>query len=158
MDRTLMERELSFLHANLKHYMTHWPEGHENWSPVPGKAFTLLELASHLYTLPLMCAATLRGASNEEVLKLAGGPWDADGPADLLAVLDEGMETLHDELEVFSDTELAEKAIPWPFGEPLSPAAHVMALITHLYHHRGQFHLYLKLLGQPVDTETVFTA
>ncbi|WP_423748994.1 hypothetical protein [Caldibacillus debilis] len=25
-----------------------------------------------------------------------------------------------------------------------------------MHHHRGQFHLYLKQLGQPVDTETVY--
>ncbi|HYF79635.1 MAG TPA: DinB family protein [Symbiobacteriaceae bacterium] len=158
MDRTLLERELSFLHANLKHYLTYWPEGQEQWSPVPGKAYTLLDLASHLYTQPLGYAAILRGAPPEEIIKIAGGPWDATGPADLLADLERGMAALHAALASLSDEEFAGKAIPWPFGEPLSPAAHLMTLITHIHHHRGQFHLYLKLLGLPVDTGTVYTA
>lgn len=158
MDRGLWDRELTFLHRNLRLYLRHWPAGHEAWSAVPGKAFTLLELASHLYTLPHSCAAILRRAPEDEIIRWQGGPWEATGPQDLQRLLDQGMQALKAELERLSDQNLIEKHVPWPFGEPMPPQDHVLALITHMYHHRGQFHLYLKQLGQPVDTESVFAS
>lgn len=158
MNRDGWERELGFLHRNLAHYLTHWPTGHEGWSPVPGKSFTLLELASHLYILPLSYAAILGMEPEAKILKLQGGPWAATGPADLLAHLNQGMDALGAALRALSDADFASKPVPWPFGEPVSPESHLLSLVTHLYHHRGQFHLYLKQLGQPVDTDTIFTA
>jgi len=153
--RALWEGELDFLRRNLIHYLRHWPQGREDWRPAPN-TFTLLELASHLYGLPKAYAAVLREAPREEIFRLMGGPWSARGPEDLQQMLAEGMEEFRSLLASVPAGEFAVRPVPWPFGEPLTPEQLVLNLVTHMYHHRGQFHVYLKQLGAPVDTETVY--
>jgi len=55
-----------------------------------------------------------------------------------------------------SDEEWETKRFPCPFYPSATAKKHLFQLITHMHHHRGQFHLYIKQLGQPVDTGTVY--
>ncbi|HEY8395078.1 MAG TPA: DinB family protein [Thermaerobacter sp.] len=153
--RALWERELDFLRSNLLHYLRYWPPGQEDWRPV-ANAFSLLDLASHLYGLPKAYAAVLREAPREEIFRLMGGPWTARGPEDLRRLLEEGMEEFRTLLATVPAAEFSLRQVPWPFGEPMTPERLVLNLVTHMYHHRGQFHIYLKQLGAAVDTETVY--
>lgn len=153
--RVLWEGELEFLRKNLIHYLRYWPAGEEDWRPAPN-AYRLLDLASHLFGLPKAYAAVLREAPREEIFRLTGGPWTARGPEDLQRLLEEGMDEFRSLLAAVPDAEFSARPVPWPFGEPMTPERLVLNLVTHIYHHRGQFHIYLKQLGAPVDTETVY--
>lgn len=79
------------------------------------------------------------------------------GVNDMRDLLDRGMRRVTDLLGSFSDEEFATKPIPHPFGEPATPERPALSLITHMHHHRGQLHNYLRHLGVAVDTGTLYT-
>lgn len=148
--------ELQFLHKNLLHYLEYWPEGKNDWQPTEN-SFSLLKLASHLYNLPGDYALIL-GGELEKYKEIIKSDWTEKDVNDLKESLDRGVKLLQETIQSFSNAEMTEKLYPWPFGEPLTAKKHLFTLITHMYHHRGQLHLYLKQLGQPVNTETLFHA
>jgi len=147
-------KELQFLHKNLSHYLTCWPAGKEGWKPAEN-SFSLLELACHLYHLPGDYALIL-GGKLKELEEKSTGEREEKGADDLRAVLDHGMAALFSAMASLSDEEWETKRLPCPFYPSATAKKHLFQLITHMHHHRGQFHLYLKQLGQPVDTETVY--
>lgn len=150
--RGLFEKELLFLKNNLIHYLNYWPENPE-WRPTPS-SYSFLTLANHLYTLPAAYNALFRGSSTEELMSLWGGPWHGKSREDLRSILISGVSSIKEFLNDHSSD--LEKHIPWPFGDPLPLQEHLLNLLTHMYHHRGQMHLYLKQLGAEVDTGTVY--
>lgn len=151
--KSLFKQELNFLQNNLIHYLEYWPTEPE-WKPTDS-SFTFLALANHLYTLPAAYAALFKGAPQDELFRLWGGPWHGETSDDLRAILISGVADVLTYIDDLSPS-ASEEAIPWPFGEPLLPRAHVLNLITHMVHHRGQMHLYLKQMGAAVDTGTVY--
>lgn len=150
----ILKKELNFLQENLLHYLNYWPRN-PNWTP-PYASRPFLELANHLYTLPAAYGDLLRGSPNGDLMRLWGGPWDGKSPEDLKSVLLEGTAVLILEADRLM-AEDNQAPVPWPFGDPLTPQEHLMNLITHMYHHRGQLHLYLKQMGAKVDTGTLYT-
>jgi uncharacterized damage-inducible protein DinB len=156
MCRELLVKQLDFLHKNLLVYLNYWPEGKEDWKPVEN-SFSLLELACHLCNLPDDYVLILQGKIEALNKKMEASSWPEQGPSDIASTLNRSFQELKETIDSFSDEDFTQKMIPWPFGEPLTPKEHLMNLITHMYHHRGQFHLYLKQLGKSVDTDTVFS-
>lgn len=148
-----LEKELRFLNNNPIHYLNYWPSDPE-WKPT-ASSFSYLTLANHLYTLPAAYAALFKGSPSEELLSLWGGPWHGKSAQDLKMILDSGVHDVMEYIHDLTDSKSGER-IPWPFGEPLLPSEHLLNLITHMYHHRGQMHLYLKQLGAEIDTGTVY--
>lgn len=145
-----IEKELSFLQHNLDCYLNYWPAeadkaGNGTW--------TLLRLAGHLYTLPAAYCALFNGAPEEELMRLWGGPWDCRTADNLRDMLNRGMTEIRSHKLLSAN---GERLIPWPFGDPLSPQEHLVNLITHMYHHRGQMHLLLKEAGAAVDSGTLY--
>lgn len=145
-----IEKELKFLHQNLNAYLNYWPV---DTTQVDKPTRSLLELASHLYALPAAYCALFNESSEEDLLELWGGPWNYQSTDDLRAVLNQGMTELLSHKYLSASDEIL---ILWPFGDPLSPQEHLVNLITHMYHHRGQMHLLLKEAGQNVDTGSLY--
>jgi uncharacterized damage-inducible protein DinB len=96
------------------------------------------------------------GGKLKELEEKSTGEREEKGADDLRAVLDHGMAALFSAMASLSDEEWETKRLPCPFYPSATAKKHLFQLITHMHHHRGQFHLYLKQLGQPVDTETVY--
>ena len=153
MGRAVWERELEFLRRNLHRYLEHWPAGQEGWRPA-ASAYPLLGLAEHLYGSPAWYMDVVEGGNGETGLQVEG-----EGPAAteaLGAALDAGMARVQRMLDETPEDAFAARRVPWPFGDPMTAEGVVLSLVTHMYHHRGQMHLYLKQLGRPVDTDTVY--
>lgn len=145
-----IEKELHFLHQNLTCYLDYWPKEAEQ---IGQPSRSLLELASHLYALPAAYCALFDGAREEDLLKLWAGPWQYRSTDDLRDILNTGMTAIMSHKYLSTNDRLL---LPWPFGDPISPQQHLINLITHMYHHRGQMHLLLKQAGANVDTGTVY--
>jgi uncharacterized damage-inducible protein DinB len=155
MSRQLLMTEIEFLQKNLPLYLGYLPEGKNDWRPAPD-FHTLFQLAVHLCALPSSATAILAGASNEEIMQWNQPLTEGDG-AELRDLLDSGMYHLREVLKGFNDEAFLTKEVPQPWGPPATPEQHVMSLITHMHHHRGQLHNYLRQLGAPVSTETLYS-
>jgi uncharacterized damage-inducible protein DinB len=128
------------------------PEDRLEWRPHP-KSMSLGELAQHIASLP---GAISRLAAGEGVdaSKIRFAPDPAVNTAALLAKHDESIEAASAFLSGLSD----EAAMaPWRMtrGERevfTLPRVGVMRVLAcnHLYHHRGQLTVYLRLLDLPV--------
>lgn len=143
----IIQKELSFLHQNLNCYLNYWP------ADAGSSSSSLLHVASHLYSLPAAYSALFNEAPEEELLKLWGGPWEYKSPEELRGILNKGMTEILSHKFLSANEEIL---IPSPFGDPLHPQEHLVNLITHMYHHRGQMHLLMKQVGAEVDTGTVY--
>lgn len=155
MSKALFMRELDFLHKNVALYLGLFPDDRHDWSPAPNLR-SLFSLASHLAGGPEVGLAILEGRPNEEVYAL-DEPVKSGGRAELVAYFDRAMSALKAHVAALSDEEYASKQLRDPFVEgTVTPEQVVMGTITHLYHHRGQYHNYLKELGVRVDTNTVY--
>ena len=154
--RSLLTDQLAFLHKNVHVYLGRFPgEDRLGWRPAP-EFFTLFELGAHLCAAPAFTAAVLRGEADEEIFK-----WDVpirQGTADDLGrLLDEAMAACRDALARFDADAFMMAEAPSPFGAA-TPAKHLLDLVTHMHHHRGQLHNYLRALGTGVSTDTLYAA
>jgi uncharacterized damage-inducible protein DinB len=156
MMREMLMGELLFLQKNLPLYLKVWPEGQNDWRPAP-EFQTLFELAVHLCALPSSTAAILAGEPDEEILQWNQPLKEGDAP-DVRDLLDASIFHLQEVVKRFPAEEFAVAQIAQPWGPPATPAKHLLDLVTHMYHHRGQLHNYLRQLGCPVNTKTLYDA
>ena len=126
-----------------------------SWQPHE-KSFSFMELANHLARLPSWGAATLKTESMD--LDPEKGefvpPPPSDTPEGVLADFDRNVSEFRSALAGASDEELLE---PWTllyggkelFTMPRMAVVRVMVL-NHIFHHRGQFTIYLRLNDLPI--------
>lgn len=127
------------------------PDEHLDWRPHE-KSFTLRELATHLANLPKWVGISMSSAS---VDYLTVPP---DEPVPSAAAATERFDARVEEVK-----ELINNATPEAWGEPwtfrvgdqerfTTPrlAAYRMMVMNHIFHHRGQLTVYLRLLNTPV--------
>lgn len=147
-------KELQHEAANTRKILERVPMDKATWKP-HDKSTTLASLATHVARLPLWV---------ERVMTKDG--FDAAAPGafpkqeqpktskELLDTLDNSVAAATKSLQAASDEDLMK---PWSFsmGEhkvftlPRVAALRTMGL-SHLYHHRGQLSVYLRLLDVPV--------
>ncbi len=73
-----------------------------------------------------------------------------------LAKLEEDKATLRDVMARFTEEEFANKVFSVPWGWKGSLERMSLEFRDHFAHHKMQLFLYLKLLGLPVNTETLY--
>lgn len=154
MARELLLGELGFLHANVKRYLAHYPDGQDTWSPAPNLR-SLFSRAGHMAGIPHAALAVLEGRPDEEVFA-PDQPLERGGREELTRCFDEGMARLRRYLEGLSDDDFRGRPVRDPFTGTTTPQAVALGAVAHLYHHRGQLHNYLKELGAPVSTDTLY--
>lgn len=137
--------------ANTRKMLERVPDEHLAFKPHE-KSYSLLELASHVATLPTWVGVTL----NRTEVDL-DQPWerpDLTARRELLEAFDKAVKDARPVLESVSADDLA---VTWTlrssdqvwFAMPRSAVYRSFAL-NHLIHHRAQLGVYLRLLDVPV--------
>jgi uncharacterized damage-inducible protein DinB len=126
------------------------PDDKLTWKPHP-KSRSLGELANHIASLPGMVE---RVAKHEEFSVGATPPAAAITGAEIRANFEKNVRTAEDLLAKMTEQEAA---ADWRLvfkGKEIfrRPRAEVLRtnVLNHLYHHRGQMSVYLRLLDVPV--------
>lgn len=141
------EREIASTHRMLSAF----PEASASWKPHE-KSHTLVQLANHVATLPLMGVSVLTADSLD--LARRAPQTQATTARDLVAKFEEGVAPLRSALGAADAASLART---WTLraGEreivsgPRSELLRTMVL-SHMIHHRGQLSVYYRLVGAPV--------
>lgn len=131
------------------------PDGQFEWRPHP-TSVTLGRLAEHLAEMPLWATMTM---TQSELEMTAGRPPDYRSPAtraEVLAMFDASLKAGRGNLIGKTDGEFF---APWTLkvqGKEVftMPKIAVMRnfVMNHMIHHRGQFTVYLRMLGVPVPS------
>lgn len=145
----------------LKNMVDMLPEGKEDWAPAEG-FMTLGHVLKHLgenwCIIKMMMTNEWPFANMEEaaeVMKLENLPSCA--PADAWPAMEKDLEdaVAHLTGEVSDDDFFnLEVSAPWGFKGKVWES--VLEAVTHQLNHKMQLHLYMKLLGLPVNTETLY--
>lgn len=154
MAKEMLLKEIEFLKLNVSNYIVMYNQENAQWSP-DSRLRSLLSLTNHICGLPSVAVAILNGEPEETVFAL-DEPVKENSTEAFLSFFQNGCEELSSLLTSLTIDEFLNKPILNPFGGTSSPEKISIDTITHLYHHRGQLHNYLKMLGQPISTETLF--
>jgi len=129
-------------------------EEHLDYRPQEGMR-SLRELANHLAQVPAVDLTILKGATEKEVQE-AERSLDRSDPAGWQEVLRDGQKELYRYIERLSLDEYENNSGTAFYGRTQTNAQWLLEIITHLYHHRAQFFMYLKLNGYDVSTKTLY--
>ena len=131
------------------------PDGQFDFKPHPTSR-SLGNLAEHLTEMPLWATTTLTQSDLEATIQRPAGYQPPTTRAEVLALFDGCYKTARAALVNKTD---AEFAAPWTLknhGKEVftMPKAAVMRnfVLNHMIHHRGQFVVYLRMLGVPVPS------
>ena len=131
------------------------PEGQFNWRPHP-TSVTLGRLAEHLTEMPMWATTTMAERELEATTQRSPDYRPPATRAAVLAQFDASYKTARGNLLNKTD---AEFAAPWTLkngGKEVftAPKATVMRnfVLNHMIHHRGQFVVYLRMLGVQVPS------
>ncbi len=129
------------------------------WKPGDVKVMTLGQLLKHLATCPAHLATAARDAfppaaefsrANDEAVQQSATPAEA-GP-----LLDSNYTAAVKAIEGLSEADFQRKEIAVPWGPPAPMHQALLAMAMHQSNHKMQLFLYLKILGLPVNTMTLY--
>ena len=120
------------------------------WKPHP-KSRSLGELAMHIASIPSMAE---RVANSDEFSPGASPPPSANSAEEIRAAFEKNVKVAEEILSKMSDqTALGNWRLTFKGKEIFSKPRHAVLrtiLLNHIYHHRGQLSVYLRLLDVPV--------
>ena len=123
----------------------------------PGEGMRSLgELADHFAAQPLVDLATLQGSS-AEVAETIEETLHSGRPGERVEIFERGIRAAVEYFESMPEKEFETKATRAHYGAANTQDVWLLELIGHVYHHRGQLYVYLKMLGLPVDVEHLYT-
>jgi uncharacterized damage-inducible protein DinB len=127
------------------------PKEKLDWKP-HAKSRTLGQLAWHIASLPANAVRGLREGRIE--VGVARPPSLPPGESDFAGAFQRNLESLRNALAETSDNTLMERFSFTRQGEPVLSFPKLgmirTVLLNHIYHHRGQLTVYLRLLDVPV--------
>ena len=131
------------------------PDGQFEWRPHP-TSMTLGRLAEHLAEMPLWASMTMTQSELEMTTQRPADYKRPDTRAAVLAMFDANLKAGRGNLAGKTDGEFF---APWTLkagGKEVftMPKIAVMRnfVLNHMIHHRGQFTVYLRMLGVPVPS------
>lgn len=140
--------------STTRKFLERLPEDKLSWQPHP-KSMSAGQLALHIAASP---TGIIQMALKDEFL-LSDIPQSRDQPADLRQVMDafeQSIAAVEEHLPKISDERMQ---APWRLvdnGKELMAMPRAVMLRTilfnHIYHHRGQFGVYLRLVGAKVPS------
>lgn len=148
--KTALINELKHEAQNTRKLLERVPEEHFTYKPHE-KSTTLQRLATHIAEIPVW---TVRALTTEEFDAASLSPYMAVDSAELLRIHEETVKAAEAALSSASDEEFMKT---WTLRRgahtifTLPKAAIIRNMSSnHLYHHRGQLTVYLRLLHVPV--------
>jgi len=90
----------------------------------------------------------------EAVMKLENMP--SCGVQEALAKLEKDSQILRTTLDGISEADFTNRVVSVPWGMTAKIEIMMVAFLGHFYNHKMQLFTYLKLLGLPVDTESLY--
>jgi uncharacterized damage-inducible protein DinB len=130
------------------------PEGQLTWRPHP-KSMTAGQLALHIAGTPGQVVTMLQADEMPPPDFDAGNP-QPESVAEILGALDESIATVRGLLPEMDDTRMAQAWRVVADGSEIMSmpraAAIRMIMLSHWIQHRGQFSVYLRLLGEKVPS------
>jgi uncharacterized damage-inducible protein DinB len=139
--------------ATTRRVLERVPSDKLTWKP-HAKSMSLGTLAMHIASGP----AFLTGWATQDSVTFTGGSSpEAQSTAEILAAHDAGVSTAKSNISSIGDANLGKA---WEFKTPdgktvmtMPKAALLRTLaLNHIYHHRGQLSVYLRLLDVPVPS------
>jgi len=123
----------------------------------PGEGMRSLgELADHFAAQPLVDLAVLQG-NPAEVTETIEETLHSARPEEWVEIFERGIRAVVEYFESLTEEEFATLATRAHYGSSHPQSVWLLDLINHVYHHRGQLYVYLKMLGLPVDVEHLYT-
>lgn len=152
--RGLLFAELERAVANCQRLFRLAGTEHYAWKPREGmRSFS--ELANHLAQVPSVDLLILRSAPEAEIVALEAELVRSDAEG-WCAVIQDGCQQLQRLMEKLSYDNFENDSGTAYYGRTQTYAQWLLEAITHIYHHRAQLFTYLKLLGYPVSTRTLY--
>jgi uncharacterized damage-inducible protein DinB len=152
--RALLLAELEWISGNCQRLIRMVKPEHLDYRPFP-EMRSLLELLNHLAQIPAIDLLILRGAAEGEVQK-AEQAWFRNTPDEAADALRQGSLALREYIDKLSLDQFENESGTAFYGRTQTNAKWLLEIVTHLYHHRAQLHMYLKLNGYPVNTRTLY--
>jgi uncharacterized damage-inducible protein DinB len=131
------------------------PQARLDWRPAAAVR-SLHELGDHLGALPLTDLAVLQGNPRRVATAIEEALHGA-GPEDWTEVFARGARAVHEYFSGLSERDYIEKHTRAHYGTARPQCVWLLELLAHVAHHRGQLHLYLRMLGVPVGPEVLYT-
>ena len=123
----------------------------------PAKAVrSLLELGNHFAAVPLVDLAILQG-NPHQVTETIEDTLHGAGPRDWIEIFERGARAVVEYFERLSEEEFETRFTRAHYGTANIQCVWLLELLGHIYHHRGQFYAYLRMLNVPVDVEHLYT-
>ena len=152
--RALLLSELERIAANVSRMLALIKPEHYGYRPQDNLR-TLLELANHLAQIPAIDLRILRGDKEPEIVRCES-ELRRESSSELRDVLREGVRDMANYFEHLSFDDYENGSGTAFFGRTQTHAQWLLEAITHLYHHRAQLFMYLKLNGYDVNTRTLY--
>lgn len=127
---------------------------HLSWRPREGMR-SLAELANHLAQIPAIDLQILKG-TQEHVISEQERQLIRDGGEGWVEVMRQGLSDMQRFMEKLSVDNFEHDSGTAYYGRTQTYSQWLLEALTHIYHHRGQLHNYLKQLGYPVNTRTLY--
>ncbi len=131
------------------------PVSRLDFRPAPGMR-SLLELGNHFAAVPLTDLALLQG-NPRHVVEAIEEALHGAGPEDWIEIFTRGTRAVQEYFESMTEEDFARRTTRAHYGTDHPQAVWLFSTIAHIYHHRGQFFAYLKMLDVPVDVEHLYT-
>jgi len=126
-----------------------------DWRPADNFR-TLAELANHLGQITAVDYRIIKGDGEMEIERLEQS-LARENPAELAKVMQDGAVDIRRFMERLNFDEYENGSATAYFGRTQTHARWLLEIVTHIYHHRSQLFMYLKLQGYEVSTRDLYT-
>lgn len=159
MDRTGFLSFYRGLHRPSAKLISLAPPDRLAWKPAEVPMMTLGQLLRHLAECPAHLATAARNAfpppadfarANQEAIQRAATPAEAG------QLLERNYAGAVAAIESLTEDEFRQKAIAVPWGPPVPAFRALLDMAMHQSNHKMQLFTYLKILGLPVNTMTLY--
>ena len=153
--RGLLLNELDWIVANCCRLFELVKKENLDWRPRDDMR-KLKELANHLAQIPAVDLRIIKGDGEMDVEKFEES-LNGDTAGDWCSAMKEGASNLRRFMELLSFDDYENGSATAYFGRTQTHGRWLLEAINHIYHHRSQLFIYLRLIGYDIGTRDLYT-